>query len=551
MQAMQDTLVVGVDVGTGSARAALVSASTGLVHKVAVRPTRTWTPRPEYFQQSGDDIWAAVCATVQEVTQGIPVDTIKGIGFDATCSLVVLDENHLPVTVSPQGETEQNIILWMDHRANAEAAFINSTNSEVLKYVGGSISPEMQTPKLLWLKKNLPKTWEKAHHFMDLPDFLTWKASGSHSRSLCSLVCKWTYLANEKSKEGWNAAYFKSIGLEDLLKNNAAKIGQEVLDPGTPVGSGLTENAAKELGLKPGTKVATSIIDAHAGGVGLMGCNAENISKDFSSKLALICGTSTCHMALSREIHFVDGLWGPYWSAMVPNLWLTEGGQTCTGHLVDHIINTHPAFPAAKEKLAPKEHIQQYLNRILQEMADKNGVASASFLTKNLHMWPDFHGNRSPLADPSLLGMLSGLSLAKDEESLALLYLSTLQALAYGTKQIMNALYEKGITNIESVLLCGGLSRNPMFVQVHADVLGLPVLCAKEPESVLLGSAMLAAYAAGVYFTVGEAMISMGGSADVVTPNKQVVESRFHDKKFKIFLKMVQHQREYKSIMDS
>lgn len=90
----------------------------------------------------------------------------------------------------------------------------------------------------------------------------------------------------------------------------------------------------------------------------------------------------------------------------------------------------------------------------------------------------------------------------------------------------MSALSENGITNIQSVLLCGGLSRNPMFVQVHADVLGLPVLCAREPESVLLGSAVLAAYAAGVYPTVGEAMIAMGGYADVVTPDKQVVESR-------------------------
>lgn len=546
----QDLFVVGVDVGTGSARAALVS-STGRVCKVAVRATRTWTPQPEYFQQSSDDIWDAVCATVQEVIQGIPPHSIKGIGFDATCSLVVLDENHLPLTVSPKGETEQNIILWMDHRANAEAAFINSSNSEVLKYVGGSISPEMQTPKLLWLKKHLPETWKKAHHFMDLPDFLTWKATGSHSRSLCSLVCKWTYLANEKTKEGWNAAYFKSIGLEDLLQNNASKIGQEVLDPGTPVGSGLNENAAKKLGLQPGTKVATSIIDAHAGGVGLMGCNAENISKDFTTRLALISGTSTCHMALSKNIHFVDGLWGPYWSAMVPNLWLTEGGQTCTGHLVDHIINTHPASMMIKEKLAPKEHIQQHLNGLLQKMAEKKGIASASFLTKDLHMWPDFHGNRSPLADPFLLGMISGLTLAKDEESLALLYLTTLQALAYGTKHIMSALSEKGITNIQSVLLCGGLSRNPMFVQVHADVLGLPVLCAREPESVLLGSAVLAAHAAGIYSTVGEAMISMGGYADVVTPNKEVVESRFHDKKFQIFLKMVQHQREYKRIMDN
>ncbi|XP_026284849.1 FGGY carbohydrate kinase domain-containing protein [Frankliniella occidentalis] len=548
--ANKDVFVIGVDVGTGSARAALVSASSGHVRRVAVRETKTWTPRPEYFQQSTENIWGAVCAAVKEVAQDVPGENIRGIGFDATCSLAVLDQNHLPVTVSPFGESDQNVILWMDHRSNSEAAFINSLKPKVLKYVGGTISPEMQTPKLLWLKKNIPQSWKSAYHFMDLPDFLTWKATGSHSRSLCSLVCKWTYIASEKNKEGWDENYFKSIGLEDLLENNSAKIGNEVLDPGTPVGKGLSDDAAAQLGLKPGIKVATSIIDAHAGGVGLMGCNAEKISTDFTSRLALISGTSTCHMVLSNNIHFVDGLWGPYWSAMVPNLWLTEGGQTCTGHLVDHIINTHPATSLVKSKLGANEHIQHYLNGVLEELAKQKNLSNTSFLTKHLHMWPDFHGNRSPLADPTLLGMVSGITLAKDEESLAILYLTTIQALAYGTKHIINALVEGGITNIQSVLLCGGLSRNPLFVQVHADVLGLPVLCAREPESVLLGSAVLAAYSAGIYSSVGEAMIAMGGFADVVTPNEKVVDSRYHDKKFEVFMKMVKDQKEYRDIME-
>lgn len=91
----------------------------------------------------------------------------------------------------------------------------------------------------------------------------------------------------------------------------------------------------------------------------------------------------------------------------------------------------------------------------------------------------------------------------------------------------MDALSKQGITSIQSVLLCGGLSRNPLFVQVHADVLGLPVLCAREPESVLLGSAVLAAYAAGIHSSVADAMMSMGGYADVVNPDRQVVESRY------------------------
>lgn len=80
------------------------------------------------------------------------------------------------------GNNERNIILWLDHRASKEAEFINRNKPQVLKYVGGTISLEMQTPKLMWLKENLPETWKKAKYFFDLPDFLTWKATGDNSR---------------------------------------------------------------------------------------------------------------------------------------------------------------------------------------------------------------------------------------------------------------------------------------------------------------------------------------------------------------------------------
>lgn len=80
------------------------------------------------------------------------------------------------------GEDKQNVILWMDHRAQKEADFINEQNHEMLQYVGGKVSLEMQTPKMLWLKNNLPSSWNRAALLFDLPDFLTWKATGSESR---------------------------------------------------------------------------------------------------------------------------------------------------------------------------------------------------------------------------------------------------------------------------------------------------------------------------------------------------------------------------------
>ncbi|XP_028144845.1 FGGY carbohydrate kinase domain-containing protein-like [Diabrotica virgifera virgifera] len=347
---------VGVDVGTGSVRAALVT-ECGEIVSSAVNCTRTWNIQPDFYEQSTDDIWNAVVTCVKIVVQKVQPDKIKGTGFDATCSLACFDKSGAPLTVIPSGNNQQNIILWLDHRAVNEASEINKLNPPVLKYVGGKISPEMETPKLLWLKRNIKDTWDKAGWFFDLPDFLTWRATGADSKSLCSLMCKWTYEMNIAGTEAWNKSYFQQIGLEDLAENNWQKIGSVVLAPGSAVGKVLSQQAAAELGLVAGTPVGALMIDAHAGGLGLIGCRVPGVDPAFHTRVGLICGTSTCHMAVSREATFTPGIWGPYKNAMIPGMWLNEGGQSATGELVDHIIDTHPATSEIRKKLGDM-HIQ-------------------------------------------------------------------------------------------------------------------------------------------------------------------------------------------------
>lgn len=157
---------IGVDVGSGSARAGVFDASGRKVGE-AKRDTQMFKPRADYVEQSSDDIWQSVCMAVKDAVSQASIDPIqvKGIGFDATCSLVVLDKKGQPLTVSPTGRSEQNIIMWMDHRAIAQAERINATKHPVLAYVGNRISPEMETPKLLWLKQNMPNTWSQAGYF--------------------------------------------------------------------------------------------------------------------------------------------------------------------------------------------------------------------------------------------------------------------------------------------------------------------------------------------------------------------------------------------------
>jgi FGGY-family pentulose kinase len=452
------------------------------------------------------------------------------------------------VTVSPTGRREQNVIVWMDHRALAQAAAINQTKHEVLRYVGGSISPEMEMPKLLWLKQHLPESFSRAARFLDLPDFLSYRATGNDAHSHCTTVCKWTYLGHENEGRGaWSRSFFEQIGLAELLADDARRIGSVVRPLGERVGL-LSERPANELGLVPGIPVGVSVIDAHAGGIGLLGGALAGESLDergFETRLALIGGTSSCHMAVSKQARWVSGVWGPYYSAMIPGMWLTEGGQSATGALIDHVLQAHARYGEISS-LAQARSISVYalLNERLNELSGAS--ATPGTLTRDLHVLPDHHGNRSPRADPSLRGMVSGLKLSASVDSLALEYLATIQAIAHGTRHIIDTMNAHGY-RISTVIATGGDSKNPIFLREHADATGARILLPKEPEAVLLGSAMLAARAAGQFSSVVEAMTRMSAISSVIEPNPAVRE--FHDKKQRVFLRMHDDQLAYRREM--
>ena len=550
---MQDRHYLGIDVGTGSVRAALFDGQ-GRRLGLGVRPITLHRPAPDFVEQSSDEIWSAACEATRAALReaGDRPDRVMGVGFDATCSLVLLDGEDHPVTVSPSGDDRWNVIVWMDHRAIEEAARINAGGHEVLRYVGGVISPEMQTPKLAWLSKHLGASYRRAARFLDLPDFMAYRATGNDVRSLCTTVCKWTYLGHEPGEGGsigrWDEAYFRAIGLGDLADEGFARIGKRVRPMGERAG-GLTERAAAELGLRPGTAVAVPIIDAHAGGLGLLGIPTNGVKPDeaaMEERLALIGGTSTCHMASSREARFVPGVWGPYNSAMIPGMWLTEGGQSATGALIDHVVHAHARGPELAEEARRRgTTVYALLNERLDALARK--VTFPAELARDLHVLPDHHGNRSPRADPTLKGMVSGLGLADDVDALAVLYLATIQALAHGTRHILSAMNEAGY-RIEALYATGGDTKNPVFVREHADVTGCRVILPREPVAVLLGAAILGAVASGDQPSVLAAMGAMSEAGAVVLPTGGEV-ARFHDRKHRVFLRMYEDQMAYRALM--
>src|SRR5581483_6847705 len=162
-------------VGTGSARAGIFDKS-GKLLATAKQAIKLWHEPGDIVEQSSEDIWQACATTIKTAMAEAKLEPgdIGGIGFDATCSLVVLGDDAQPLTVSPSGDDQRNIIVWMDHRATAQAERINQSGNPVLRYVGGIISPEMETPKILWIKEHLPETYRKARQYYDLADYLTY-----------------------------------------------------------------------------------------------------------------------------------------------------------------------------------------------------------------------------------------------------------------------------------------------------------------------------------------------------------------------------------------
>jgi FGGY-family pentulose kinase len=388
-------LVCAVDVGTRSARAGIFDAS-GRVLGRAEHPIKLFEPRPGHAEHSSQDIWNAVCAAVRgaRAAAGIGAEAIAGISFDATCSLVVLDAQGRSLPVSADAEPGRDTIAWIDHRALGQAAECTATGDPLLKYAGGVMTPEMQVPKAMWLKRHAPETWSRVGYLLDLSDFLMWRSTGNTARSICTLACKWSFLPHEG---GWPRGFLAAVGLSDLIERG------NLPEAGTQVGSDLgplTREAADALGLSTACLVGAGMVDAYAGGLGAFGAEAL-AGADERGEAVLVAGTSSCVMTIGRTARNFNGFWGPYPGVALPGFWVTEGGQSATGALLDHLIRVH----AAGGEPTPERH-----RAIADRVAALRVQQGADFAAK-LHILPDFHGNRAPLADPDAVGVISGLTL--------------------------------------------------------------------------------------------------------------------------------------------
>lgn len=284
---------------------------------------------------------------------------------------------------------------------------------------------------------------------------------------------------------------------------------------------------------------------------------AKNDKTQAFSRLAAVAGTSTCHLAMSPDPIFVPGVWGPYRDTIIPGYWMAEGGQSATGELLKHVIETHPAFNHAIS-IAESYHtnIYEFLNEHLKEMMAEQKAPSISYLGRHIFFYGDLFGNRSPIADPRMSGAMVGLSSDKSIDGLSLYYYATLEFIALQTRQIIETMNKAG-HRITSIFMSGSQCQNDILVKLIASACEMPVLIPRYVHAAVChGAAMLGAKAAsadaeGRTEPLWDIMDKMSKPGKKVDPTTDEHERALLKVKYEVFLEQCFKQQEYRRRVDS
>ena len=486
-----DAYLLGIDYGTESCRVAIFDLA-GRPVTFAATPYATKYPRSGWAEQSPADWWEALQASSARAlaNAGIPASAIAGISYDATTMTVV--------PMDAKGQELRDAIMWMDVRATEQAARAQSSDSVARLYNGAGTAPataEWFPFKAAWLKENEPETYNKAVHLVDAPDWLTYKLTGEWTVNINSAAHRMYY---NRDHGGWPVDFYEHIGCGDVF----SKVPERVLDLGTPVGT-LSVIAAQLLGLRPGIPVAQGAADAWAGQIGLGVVSP--------GKMAMITGSSQVLTGQSDKPIHGKGFFGAYTDGVVKGQYTVEGGQVSTGSVLKWF----------KDNFA----------RDLIQAADRTGLNVYDLLNKASKDLPPgsngliineyFQGNRTPYTDSKARGIIWGLTLAHGPEHM---YRAIQESVAYGTAHILRAMTSAGY-EVSEMVAAGGATKSRDWIQMHADVTGVPITLTEVGDAVVLGSCMMAAVGAGLYPDLQEAATAMVHEIDRLEPDPETHEA--------------------------
>ncbi len=517
-----DKYVIGLDYGTLSARAVLVSVGRGEVAAESIYPyphgiLNTISGGNEelpvdFALQEIDDYVEAMYETIRTVVKqsGCRAEDVIGIGIDATSSTFLpLTKSGTPLCKTEQFRTNPHawLKLWKHHGAQEEADRMTELaagrQEKFLMRCGGKVNAEWMLPKLTEIVLKAPDVYEAADNFMEVSDYLVFLLTGKMTRCMCHAGYKllWNEEDAYPSEEFLRALHPNLSSLKSKLKGREVQVGE--------CAGRLTEEAAGRLGLREGTAVAASMIDAHVA--------VPSLGIDGPDKALMILGTSCCMLLCSEKLSYIKGISGCVKNAVLPGLYAYEAGQSAVGDLFDWFVKN--CVPGSYEKEAADKNIS--IHMLLSEKASCLAPGESGLVA--LDWW---NGNRSCLADARLSGMVLGLTLRTKPEEI---YRALLEAAAFGMRAIFEE-FEKGGITARELYACGGIvSKNPFMMQIYADVLGKTIFTGSTEQGSAFGAAVYAAVAAGAerggYGSVYRAARAMGKTGDKrYTPIPQNME---------------------------
>lgn len=409
---------------------------------------------------------------------GIDPAQIEAIAYATTCcSVVALDED---------GHALRPALIWMDVRANKEANALLATGDPALCVNGGGkgpVSAEWMIPKALWLKRNEPEVFDRAHRICEYQDYLTYHLTGEWAASLNNVGLRWHY---RNDGGGWAASLLGAVGLGALLD----KWPPRVVAPGEVIGT-LTARAADALGLRRSVKVVQGGADALIGMIGL------GVARP--GQLALITGSSHLQFGVTEAPINAPGVWGSYADIVYPGRYIVEGGQTSTGSIINWLgrLTGGLDYDELNRKAAA-----------LEPGAD------------GLIVQDHFQGNRTPHTDPLSRGGIVGLTLAHEKHHI---FRAIMEGIGFGTRAILDAFARAGYTSSQ-MTVGGGAAASDLWLQIHADTAGIPVQVPASRDAPSTGAAVLAAHGAGHFDSIDDGIAAMVHPGRVVEPIAQNVE---------------------------
>ncbi|MQY25469.1 ribulokinase [Nocardia aurantia] len=499
---MTDKYVVGVDFGTLSGRALVVrvrdgaelgTAVTAYRHGVIDRtlPASGAALPPDWALQDPEDyldvLRAAVPAAVADA--GVDPGDVVGIATDFTaCTVLPALADGTPLCREPEYADRPHAYpkLWKHHAAQAQADRINALAHErdepwIGRY-GGRVSAEWEFAKGLQLLEEDPEIYSATARFIEAADWIVWRLTGAESRNVCTAGYKGIHQDGVRPDREYLAAL--NPGFADFV----AKLDHPLSPLGARAG-GLTAEAARWTGLRPGIAVAVGNVDAHV--------TAPAAQAVADGRMLAVMGTSTCHVMNGDRLAEVPGMCGVVDGGIVSGSWGYEAGQSGVGDIFAWFVDS--SLPASYTERAAALGLDPH--EYLTELAARQRVGEHGLIALDWHS-----GNRSVLVDHDLSGLIAGLTLATAPEDV---YRALLEATAFGTRVIIDAFESAGVP-VRELIVAGGLLKNALLMQIYADVTRLPLSVLDSEQGPALGSAIHAAVAAGAYPDVRTASEAMG-----------------------------------------